>query len=175
MNIDFLNVNSFIFDIERIPTIRYFVQEVTFPDISLPDIEQPSPFQSIKQVGDHIIHENLTFTFVIDEKMNNYKAIYHWMRGLAFPESFEEFEQFINGIVNDDNIKTSKMSRRLNQFSDITITILSNHKNPILRYRFFDAFPVSLSGFSVNVTDSDTQPITATCSMKFTGFKIENA
>lgn len=175
MELNQLNINGFVMEVARIPVLKYAIQEVTFPDISLPEAKQPTPFQAINQVGDHIVHEDLTFTFLVDEQMNNYRAIYHWMRGLAFPEKFEEFERFVRGITGDDNIKTFGSSTRLNQFSDVTITILSNHKNPIFKYRLLDAFPVSLSGFSASVTESDTQPITATCAMKFTGFEIEPA
>ena len=175
MEINQLNINGFVMEVARIPILKYAIQEVTFPDISLPEVGQPTPFQAINQVGDHIIHEEFSFTFLVDEKMNNYKAIYHWMRGLAFPERFEEFENFVRNIKGDDNIQTLTTSSRLNQFSDVLITVLSNHKNPLFKYRLLDAFPVSLSGFSANVTDADTQPITATCAMKFTGFEIEPA
>lgn len=173
MELNQLNVNSFIFEIVRIPIIKFSVQSVEFPNISLPEIRHDTPLQVINQVGDHIIHDDLSFTFLVNEKMENYKAIYYWIRGLAFPEKFEEFENFIRGIIDDDNIKTFTMSSRLNQFSDVIVTILSNHKNPIIRYRLLDAFPISLSGFSLDVTNQDTQPIVATCTMKFTGFEIE--
>jgi hypothetical protein len=175
MEINQLNINSFIMEVVRIPILKYTIQEVTFPDISLPEVKQPNPFQAINQVGDHIIHEDLSFTFLVDEQMNNYRALYYWIRGLAFPERFEEFDLFIRGIIGNDNIQTFTSSSRLNQFSDVLITVLSNHKNPLFKYRLLDAFPVSLSGFSASVTDSDTQPITATCTMKFTGFEIEPA
>lgn len=160
-------------EIARIPILKYSIQQVDFPDISLPEVLQPTPFKNINQVGDHIIHDDLSFTFLVDEQMNNYKAIYHWMRGIAFPNKFEEFEKFVRGITGDDNIESFGTSRRSNQFSDVTVTILSNHKNPIFKYRMIDAFPVSLSGFSASVTESDAIPITATCTMKFTGFEIE--
>lgn len=171
LELNALNVNSFIMDVSRIPILKYHIQEVTFPDVSLGEVKQPTPFQHINQVGDHINHEDFSFTFMIDEKMNNYMAIYHWMKGLAFPECYNDFEKFIKGLHGDENILPA-IDPRLAQFSDVTITILSNHKNPILSYKLFDAFPTSLSGFSINVTDVDSVPVTATCTMKFTGFEI---
>lgn len=175
MEFNQLNINGFIMEVSRIPILKYAVQSIDFPSISLPEVQQYTPFRVVNQVGDHVVHDDFSFTFLIDEKMNNYKAIYHWIKGLTFPEKFEEFEFFVKGITNDDNIKTFTQSRRLNQFSDVLITVLSNHKNPIFKYRLLDAFPVSLSGFTASVTDSDTQPIVATCAMKFTGFEIESA
>lgn len=175
MELNQLNINGFIMEVARIPILKYAVQSIDFPSISLPEVQQHTPFRVVNQVGDHVIHDDFSFTFLIDEKMNNYKAIYHWIKGLTFPEKFEEFELFVKGIIDDDNIETFTPSRRLNQFSDVLITVLSNHKNPIFRYRLLDAFPVSLSGFTASVTDSDTQPIVATCTMKFTGFEIESA
>lgn len=175
MELNQLNVNGFVMEISRIPIIKFSCQEVAFPDVSLPDAKQPTPFQQINQVGDHIIHEDFSFTFLVDEKMNNYRCIYHWMRSLAFPEKYEEFALFVQGITGNDNIESFTANKRINQFSDVVVTILSNHKNPIFKYRFIDAFPVSLSGFNVSVTDTDTVPVTVTCAMKFTGMIIEPA
>ena len=169
-----LNINSFVLEVSRLPDLKFSVQEVTFPDVTLPEVKQDTLFQAINLVGDHIVHDDLTFTFVVDEQMNNYRTIYHWMRALAFPESFDEFKDFVTGRSPKGMTPALASGWRQNQFSDVTITIISNHKNPILRYKIRDAFPTNLSGFSVNVTDQDTVPVTATCTMKFTGFAIEN-
>lgn len=173
LELNHLNINSFVFEVAKIPILKYGIQEVTLPDVSLSEVKQYNPMIAINQVGDHLIHEDFTFTFLVDEQMNNYRALYHWMKALTFPECYEEFSDLLKGISNDPNLKHFHKGKG-NQFSDCSLTILSNHKNPILRYTFRDAFPVNLSGFSVNITDADTVPITATCSMKFTGMSIEN-
>lgn len=174
LELNHLNSNSFVLELSRLPHLKFGVQEVTFPDVSMADVTQANPFININHVGDHLIQSDLSFTFLIDERMNNYRALYHWMRSLTYPDCYEEFHNFIKGsIPKGVDMIASLGGDRAAQFSDVVITILSNHKNPIIRYTMLDAFPINLSGFSINVTDSDTVPITATCSMKFTGFNIE--
>lgn len=175
LELNHLNINSFVLEIEKIPILKYSIQSMTFPSVSLPDVKHYNPFQTINQVGDHIEHDEFSFSFLVDEKMFNYKALYFWIKGIAFPNSYSEFKDFISGISKDENIiPRIGPDKLLNQFSDVNVFILSNHKNPILKYKFFDAFPVSLSGFDIDITSSTTQPISSTCSMKFTGFEIEN-
>lgn len=175
LELNHLNVNSFILEVSRLPMLKFSVQEVSFPDVSLPEVQQSNPFQVINLAGDHLICQDLSFTFLVDEKMNNYRSLYHWMRSLAFPDCHEEFSNFVKGITPKQfGMDSIVGSLRSSQFSDVTITMLSNHKNPIIRYTMLDAFPINLSGFSINVTDSDSVPVTASCSMKFSGMKIEN-
>lgn len=171
LELNHLNINSFILEVSRIPDLKFSVQEVTFPDVSLPEVQQQTPFQVINHVGDHLIQNDLSFTFIVDERMNNYRVIYHWMRALSYPDCYEEFADFVKGVTPKGMVPAMG-GERVQQFSDVSITMLSNHKNPILRYHLRDAFPINLSGFSVSVTDGDTVPVTATCSMKFTGFEI---
>lgn len=155
------------------PVMKFGVQEITFPDTSLPEVKMGSPFRAVNTTGDHIVQEDFTFTFIVDEMMSNYRALLAWMQGLGFPEDYKQYDDFINGKTGSKELLTISNSRIGNQFSDITVTILTNHKNPSIKYTMRDCFPVNLSGFAVNVTDTDSVPVVATCSMKFTGFDIE--
>lgn len=171
--LNFLNINSFVMEIARLPVMKFSVQEIAFPDTSLPEVKMGNPFRAVNAVGDHIIQEDFTFTFLVDEAMANYRALLSWMKGLSFPDCYEDYDNFISGKTGSQELLTLSSSKIVNQFSDITVTILTNHKNPSIKYTMRDCFPVNLSGFAVNVTDSDSVPVAATCSMKFTGFEIE--
>ena len=151
------------------------VQEIQFPGVSLPPVEQSNPYLKIQQVGDHLAYDEISFTFMVDEKMMNYRCIYNWMKGLGFPDDYDEFVDFIKGVTGDENLLTFTDNPRLNQFSDVTITLLTNHKNPQLVYRLKDAFPTNLSGFSAQTTNSESTPVTATCTMQFTTMEISPA
>jgi hypothetical protein len=168
-----LNTSSFLLEIARIPIMKFSCQEVTFPDVTLPHVEQANPLRVINHPGDHLDHSDLSFSFVVDDKLDNYNVIYHWMEALAFPEKFDQFKDFVHGLKTDNNMETFSRSTRMNQFSDVSITLLSSLKNPLFTYRFKDAFPVSLSGPTMSITSSDTEPVITSCSMKFTGFSIE--
>ena len=40
--------------------------------------------------GDKMEFEDLNVRFLVDENLENYMEIQNWMRGLGFPESFQE-------------------------------------------------------------------------------------
>lgn len=175
LELNALNINGFVLEIARIPILKYTVQEIQFPGVSLSPVEQSNPFLKIQQVGDHLSYDELSFTFMVDEKMMNYRCIYQWMKGLGFPDDYTDYAKFIKGITGDENLEAVTNNDRLNQFSDVTITLLTNHKNPQLVYRLKDAFPTNLSGFSAQVTNSESTPVTANCTMQFTTMEISPA
>lgn len=172
--LDLLTINNFVMEVDRIPVIRYLVQNVTMPDLTLPEIARPSPFQNIYETGDHCVFGPVTFDFLVDEELLNYRTIFYWMNGLGFPEKYEQFEQFMTGIYEKHGIrKTETNGSGVFQFSDINLLITSNHKNPYFRIRFKDCFPTNLGAIALSVTDGDASPVTASVTFQFTGMDIE--
>ncbi len=171
--LDLLTINNFIVEIERVPVIRYLVQNVTMPDLTLPEINRPSPFLNIMEVGDHCVFGPVTFDFLVDEELLNYQTIFYWMCGLGFPEKYEQFEDFMNGVYEKYGIKKTEIHKGgAFQFSDINLTITSNHKNPYLKIRFKDCFPTNLSAVALSVTDGDASPVSSSVTFQFTGMEI---
>lgn len=167
LNLNFLNVNSFLFTIDKIPLAQYTCQAVDFPGLSLPHADQPTPFVNSPNPGDHIVYDDLTVTFIVDEELRNWLAVKRWMEGLGFPETFEQFDSFVKG-ENQPDIAFFSRNKRLNEFSDIKLVFLTNHKNEMMSFTFTDCFPTQLSGFNMNVTSPSTQPIVATATFKYT-------
>jgi hypothetical protein len=87
---------------------------------------------------------------------------------MTFPTEFEEYQKLgkLNQFTTYNNSKTP-------QFSDATVTLLSSANNPIYRISYKDAFPVSLSGFTLSTTDTPDSIITADATFRFTYFDIE--
>lgn len=168
-----LNVSSFALEIQQIPIIKYTCQTMTFPGISLPAVDQDTPFVVAPSPGDHIENEELSFSFIVDEKMRNYLALRYWIRMLGFPETYEQFKSIIQGNSANPDFQPFFRDSKLNQFSDVTVTLLSNHKNPIFRARFLDCVPVNLSGLDLSVTNPTTEPVIATASLRFTDMLLE--
>ena len=61
----------------------------------------------------------------------------------------------------------------LTSYSDATLIVLSALNNPILRVRFINAFPLSLSDIQFDTTQSAENIITGTASFAFEYFDIE--
>lgn len=172
--LDLLTVNNFYVEIERLPVVRYLVQNVTMPDLTLPEVRRPTPFQAIMETGDHCEFSPIIFDFLVDEELLNWKVIWYWMVGLGFPEKYGQFEEFMDGVYKKYGIKKSEVEGGgAFQFSDVILTITSNHKNPLLQIKFKDAFPTNLGALALSVTDGDASPINASVTMNFTGMELK--
>lgn len=164
-NKNYLTQLSYFFQIKKLPHVNFFVQEVNLPNMSIENTQMPTPFVSIPYPGDHISYDPLELTFIVDEDMRNYMELHRWLRGMGFPEDYSEHKELIEegkrSIVGEG------------QFSDASLLLGTNLKNPNIEVVFRDAFPVSLTGFTVNSTDEDVQYITCTCQFKYTLFDIQ--
>ena len=172
--LDLLLVNNFYVEIEKIPLFRYQVQSVAMPDITLAPTARHTPFLKINEVGDHCDIGNVSFEFLVDEELQNYRIIWYWMQGLGFPDKYEEFEEFMKGVYKRWGIREmqSEFQRGKFQFSDIGLIIISNQNNPTHKIKFFDAFPTSLTGLQMNVTDTSAEPVKATATFAFSGVEF---
>lgn len=169
--LDHLNNNSFEMEVLRIPIFKYAVQNANLAGLSIPEVRQGSPFQAIMQVGDCVAFDPITFDFLVDENLDNWLVFYYWITGLGFNKSFEQFNDFISGVYERYGIKKEK-DIILSQFSDVTLTMLTNHKNPYLTFRFIDCFPTTLSPLTLTTTDGDAQPIMASITFQYTGMEV---
>lgn len=169
--LDHLNNNSFEMEVLRIPIFKYAVQGANLSGLSIPEVRQGTPFQPIMQTGDNVSFDPITFDFLVDEGLDNWLVFYYWITGLGFNKNFDQFNDFISGVYERYGI-TKEKDIVLSQFSDISVTMLTNHKNPYLTIRFVDCFPTSLSPITLTTTDVDSQPVQASVTFQYTGMEI---
>ena len=143
-----LSTNNFKLVFSDFPKMEYFVQEFSFPNTSLSDLSQPSPYKGIPIAGNQINYGNVEFTFTVSEDLKNYIEVYNWLVKSGTPKTGNEYQ----------DVKDLK---------DCTLFITSNNKNPILKINFSGIFPISLSGFSLNVTNAEFTPVTASAEFTF--------
>ena len=80
-----------------------------------------------------ILYDDLNVRFLVDEKMENYLAIYKWMTGLGYPESLGQFEQLKKDDFRTDRTVGDDGDPRYFEFSDATLQVLnSNYKPSVL-------------------------------------------
>jgi hypothetical protein len=115
--------------------------------------------------GDHPTYEPLRVTFILDAEMKSYFELHHWLRGLSFPESYEEYRS-LEGVplITGDGL-----------FSDITVHVLSSTEVPKFIFVFKDAFPVSLGGMKFSSKNSDVTYITIEAIFRYTLFDIKTS
>lgn len=150
---------EFIVTIKRLPNIEFFTQRTQIPSVSANPVEKPTPFNMMYETPDKLRYDNLNFSFIIDEKMNNYLEIYNWIKGITFPQNYDQFKA----------INESKEGR----FSDISVVVLNSNKNPSIKITYKNCFPIALSEITLDTTQSDLIYPEATATFQYDYYEIE--
>lgn len=155
---------GFEFSIARFPKVSFFCNTASLPQISLGGAEQANYLKQLMHPGDRVEYGELPINFLVDEDMLNYTLIHNWMTGLGFPETMQ---QFID--VTTDEAGNREL---LNQYSDATLTILNSNYNPIVKIKFWDLYPTSLSSLDFTATDTDINYFQASTTFSFLYMQI---
>ena len=150
---------EFIVSVKRLPNVEFFTQRTQIPGVSATPVEKPNPFNVMYETPDKLRYDNLNFSFIIDEKMNNYLEIYNWIKGITFPQNFDQFKA----------INESKEGR----FSDISVLVLNSSKNPSINITYKNCFPISLSEVVLDTTSPDLIYPEATVTFQYDYYEIE--
>ena len=164
-NKNFLSPVGFRFILNRAPKVVFFSNQASIPGLNLGVAEQPTYLKDIPQPGDKLEFGDLTLRFLVDEDLENYLEIQHWLRGLGFPDSLTE-------IQNWQKSNPNAPSGPLNFTSDGTLNVLSSSNTPNFKVKFLDMFPISLSDLDFDATDSDIDYLTANVTFKYTIYNI---
>ena len=159
--LNFLSPNGFTLSIDRLPDVAFFTQEIALPGITLPALEQPTPFSVIEVPSDKMIFEPLTLTFAVDEKMKNWLSVFKWLQGLGFPKDYSQYVE-----ENDRGMPGSSELAR--NYSDAKLIVLGSNNMPVKTFNFVDCFPTSLGGITFATTNNDVQYATATLTLGYT-------
>lgn len=165
-NKNLLQTTKFLLTFGRIPNVQYFCQEINLPGGYLDDIIHPTPFSDLHTPGNKIHFDSLDISFLVNEDLESWLEIYKWLKGMTFPENFEEYN-------NLKNLSPLLQNAKKPQYSDGTLQILSAMNNVNLRVNFYDMFPENISGINFSTMDENTTPILAKASFRFSYYKIE--
>jgi hypothetical protein len=155
---NYLSPLEFIIVVKRLPNVQFFTQRTTIPSISVAPVDHPTPFKPVYETGDRLNYGDLNFSFIVDEDMSNYIEVFNWIKGLSFPENFDQYK----------NLENSTNGIR----SDISIKVLNSHKNPTIQIDYFDCFPTDLSDVVLDTTQTDVMHPEATVTFRYNYFEI---
>jgi len=164
-NLSLLNPSNFRFDLIKAPYITFFAQNIVLPSINLGASDVSTPFTSISYPGDHLEFDPLNVTFMVDEDLNGYIEIFNWMRGLGFPDSFDEYK----ALVSNEDFS----SRTEETTTDIAVYTMTGSRNINIKYTFRDAYPIGLSPIVLNAAVQTPPVLTCQATFKYTTFDIE--
>ena len=166
-NTNYLQPSKFLLTFDRLGDVQYFCQTVNIPGVNLGQAPFNTPLLDVFVPDRKMIYNPLSIHFTIDESLNGWQQLHAWFRSIASPTSFDER----NRLTSLQN--ASKTSSSLNSYSDATLTILSALNNPILRVKFYNVFPITLSDILFDTTQSADDIITADCVFTFDYFDFE--
>ena len=167
-NRNFLSPTGFKFTLKRAPKVAFFCNQANIPDMNLGVALQPNYLRDIPTPGDKVELGDLNLKFMVDENLENYMEIHKWIRGLGYPESMDEFNNFAsNGIIQPRYLQSGD-----NIYSDGTLQVLNSNYIANFQVFFKDLWPYSLSTLPFDATATDVQYFTADVSFKYTIFNI---
>ena len=171
-NRNYMSPVGFKLVLTKTPKVDFLCQSANIPQISMGTAIQASYLKDIPVPGDKVLYDDLTVRFLVDEKMENYLAIYKWITGLGYPESLGQFKQLKTDDIRTNASASDEGDPRYFEFSDATLQILnSNYKSSVL-VNFKDVFPIALSTLDFDVTTRDYAYFTAEVTFKYTIFNI---
>jgi hypothetical protein len=166
-NTNLLQPTKFLLVFDRLPTVTYFCQSVNIPGINLGQAPINTPMLDVFAPGNKIIYNPLNVHFLVDENLASWQELHSWFRSIASPESYEERKRLTS-------IQNAYKSQKLTSYSDATLTILSALNNPILRVRFINMFPITLSDVIFDSSQSADDIVSADAVFMFDYFNFED-
>ena len=163
-----LSPNGYQLIIDKLPGVNFFSQQVSIPNVSQQGQSNFStPLSDIMVPSEKLTFDDLVCTFLVDEKMENYKSVFNWLNGFGFPESNQQYTDYIN---QDKTLNKSIMEKF---FSPARIIIYGNNNTPIQTIEFQDLSPASLSALQFTNTASSVEYLTAEAVFNYTLFKFD--
>ena len=174
--LDYADPTKFKFSITKLPKVEFFTTAANLPGINLGEAVFPTPFKQVPVMGDDLTFDNLEITFLVDERLENYRELHQWLVGIGFPKSRTQFSSFKKDeattfptptSVTGDSRNTGTPSGVQAMFGDATLTIMTSKNNPVIEVRFSDLYPVALSGLAFNQQETDVTYLTATATFTY--------
>ena len=174
--LDYADPTKFAFKIMKLPTVEFFITQANIPGVNLGESIFPTPLKQIPVQGDDLTFDNLEISFLVDEKLTNYRELHQWLVGIGFPKARSQFSSFksensdvfpTGSQVKGETTSTGVPTGTQSMFGDATLTVMTSKNNPVIEVRFSDLYPVSLSGLNFNQQETDVTYLTATCTFTY--------
>lgn len=166
-NINPLQTNGFMFAINKLPSVSYFCQEVSLPELTLGGAPVATPLVDYPIPGEKLEFGQLSITFLIDETMANYVAIHQWLVGLGFPKTHEQYRAFLN-----QSVVANEVAELYRGYSDGTLAILNNTNTPTRTITFRDMFPINLGALQLQSTTDSTTYLAGNATFMYTMYEF---
>ncbi len=163
-----LSPTGFKFSLAKYPKIDFFSNTAVIPSINLGVAVQPTYLKDIPIPGDKLSFDDFSLNFIVNEDMENYLLVYNWLRGFGYPETIKEYQELLDSDLYSPGRQTA-----ISGMSDGTLFVYNSNYNPIVRVKFKDMFPTSLSTLEFDAKNTDINYLNAQVNFKYTIYEIE--
>ncbi len=160
-----LQPTKFQLSFKRMPSVQYFCQRVILPGAEIKPLQQKTPFKNKMLAGNKIEYTSFDISFLLEEEMISWEEILNWMKDLGIEEGYPTFNKLKQ--LPDAAISTKP------QYSDATLIVLSTKNNPIIKFTFFDCFPITLSPIVFDTASTPSDSIRIDASFGFFYYNME--
>ena len=89
---NYSQANQFRVSLSLFPKTEWFVVRANIPSVTLGQGVQATRLIDMPVVGDKITYDQFYFTFLVDEKLQNYMELHNWILNIGFPERYDQFQ-----------------------------------------------------------------------------------
>jgi len=150
MTIQNLHQNNFTFSFDRFNLSIFKMRNCTLPSLSVGSIPLSASVLDFPIPGDKLTYGTLSVDFIVDADLANYLQVFNYMRTM--------------GSEDRDALPRPEPKDLL---SDATLTVLSNHKNPVAHFDFKDCYIQSLSDLVFDYSTGDTDVVTCQIAIEY--------
>lgn len=158
---------NYQFSLVKFPEISFMLQSAEIPSMSLGVSILSSSVHDYPVPGESLSYADFTCSFIVDEKLSNYMAIYEWIVGLGYPENHQMYRDLLANSKNQ-----ASLSELAKSATDGVLTILGNNNLPVAQAHFRDAFPTQLGAIEFRSTNSDSEPIIANVTFAYSYYTM---
>ena len=172
--------NQFKVHLSLFPKTEWFIVRANIPSVTLGQAVQATSLIDMPLIGDKLTYDQFYFTFIVDEKLQNYMELHDWLINIGFPERHTQFQSQTRtdgvtrpvGKTFDTKVAGFGKESDRDLYSDITMFILSSKNNPVAVIKFFESFPVNLTNIEYSQQETDTTYAECTATFAYSLFTI---
>lgn len=147
---NYLPENAFVLNIDVIPNVSFYCQEVSIPQITTDSIDIPFYGTNHKVQNNSTDFGVLDVTFILDEGMLAYEELFRWV------------------VAQNPNSSNPLNDKYIGLVSEATVHITTANSTANRTFQFTGLFPVSVGTLNFRTTMTDVQYLTCTASFAYT-------
>lgn len=130
----------------KLPYVQFSLQSIAPPEIRVNEVKQLTRYVDPNEIGEKVIYEPFTVTFLVDKLLRNYSEIFNWMKRMT-----------ANGSI----------------VGEVDEPILFIDNKPSLQ--FVGAWPTRLGGIQFNATVPQAEYVTCSLTLNYDYMNLVNS